>query len=178
MAPNVIVLGLPRTGTQSIADALHLLGYEKVWHMRELHRSGAALWDEWTELLRDKQDNKQFHRGRLTKVLQEYDAITDLPPALFGPEIIAAVPRANLIVLERDEDSWFRSFSSTLWAMHNPTNGKPDTPVFSDEHARALQASGSPYNEYMFQNDFLKHGRDFYRRYYSIVRKELEAVEK
>jgi len=47
---KVLVLGLPRTGTQSLADGLVKLGIEPIYHMREVaNNKHQNLWIEAIE---------------------------------------------------------------------------------------------------------------------------------
>lgn len=74
MAPQVLIFGLPRTGTQSILDALEILGYEKTYHMRNVEKAGNI--DDWITLLDQKYNSlsvQKIELQRLKKVIDGFD---------------------------------------------------------------------------------------------------------
>lgn len=74
MAPQVLIFGLPRTGTQSILDALEILGYEKTYHMRNVKKAGNI--DDWITLLDQKYNSPSVEKidlQRLKKVIDGFD---------------------------------------------------------------------------------------------------------
>jgi hypothetical protein len=90
---KILGAGLSRTGTTSLAAALTRLGY------RTLH------WQP--ERLRDV-----FMQGATPATWRrydDYDAVTDLPAALFWRELLGAYPDARCVLTVRDEDGWFDS---------------------------------------------------------------------
>jgi hypothetical protein len=52
MSPQILVFGLPRTGTQSILDALELLGFSWTYHMRNVEKCGHI--DAWIDLINQR----------------------------------------------------------------------------------------------------------------------------
>jgi hypothetical protein len=73
MAPQILVFGLPRTGTQSILDALELLGFRKTYHMRNVQKCGHR--DEWIALIDQKYDQSStgVDMDRLKSLMSGYD---------------------------------------------------------------------------------------------------------
>lgn len=74
---------------------------------------------------------KPFTRQEFDQLLGNYRAVTDTPYCHFGPELVRAYPDAKVILVERDMESWYQSFSGTVAAAilkgaPPPGAGKPD----------------------------------------------------
>ena len=89
---KVLGVGLGKTGTASLAHALRLLGYKTLhWapdYLREVFEQGTE---------------PDFTR------YAGWDAVTDIPAALFYREIMAAFPACKFILTVRDEQDWLGS---------------------------------------------------------------------
>ncbi len=106
MSLQVIGTGFGRTGTDSMREALNILGFGPCHHMRallddEAHKmqwrsravSGTPSWDE---------------------LFNGFASCIDWPSAHYWPEIITAYPDAKVILTWRTPDSWWNSFSKTI----------------------------------------------------------------
>ncbi|KAJ6084616.1 hypothetical protein N7486_011416 [Penicillium sp. IBT 16267x] len=80
---EILILGLPRTGTQSLAGALNLLGYEEVYHMKDNFIRGDHTF--WTRAMDAKfagQGNR-MDREDFDKLFGgEYTVNSNLPATL------------------------------------------------------------------------------------------------
>jgi len=157
MSPNLLIFGLPRTGTQSLADALMMIGYDKVYHMREVHKNehGPA----WNDLLDKKfggEGQLPIERDELEAILRDYDATSDAPSCFFVDELIRAYPTAKIIMTTRDEDAWVKSMESTLWGSF-VSRTEPKYPI-------------DKCHKYCWNNDFPANGRQYFRAYKDHVR--------
>jgi hypothetical protein len=100
---RVFCVGL-RDGSNSLKLALQRLGYGPVYsmgntaqyysHLRAWYLHGTG---------RRKLDLKRF--------LARYDATKAHPAMLFPEDLLAAFPDVKVIILQRDAESWFRSYS-------------------------------------------------------------------
>jgi hypothetical protein len=104
---QVIGAGLPRTGTNSLRVGLERLLGRECYHMFTV-KADPAEAVAWTDAL----------HGNLTEVHQRLArcaAAVDWPAAFFWRELLAANPRA-LVVLSVREDplTWWRSFDATV----------------------------------------------------------------
>jgi len=92
---KVLGTGLGRTGTTSLAQALRVLGYRTLhWapdYMREVLEHGA------------EPDLRRYAR---------WDAVTDIPAALYYREVLAEFPGCRFILTVRDEREWLESIRS------------------------------------------------------------------
>ncbi|KAH7024572.1 P-loop containing nucleoside triphosphate hydrolase protein [Microdochium trichocladiopsis] len=128
---QVLSLGMPRTGTASIREALRILLDEPVYHAFELldHVDHCPRWEAAITAKFSEKDRlsplAQQQRQHLDEMLPlgDYAAVTDMPAVCFAEEMVAAYPHAKVILVERDIESWFRSFDSIIAApMFHPAN--------------------------------------------------------
>lgn len=99
---RVICLGMPRTGTFSLFNALTRMGF-KPYHMAAAMTKPAIDFPCWEEAIRAKYhgDGKPFEREDFDKILGDYDAILDAPGVMFPDELLKAYPEAKVIITER-----------------------------------------------------------------------------
>lgn len=101
---KVFCVGMPKTGTSTLADALTLLGFR--------HQTGPV-----EQLLRSY---RRGHIGELLQRLDELDSVDDLPWCFMYRELDEAFPDARFILTRRrDVDVWFRSLCD-----HHDRTGK------------------------------------------------------
>ena len=112
---GVLNLGMPRTGTMSMQRALNTLGY--TYYHSSLFFSNINDCIMWDEALDAKSFGRgsQFNRDDWDKLLGDFSAVSaDPPPVAFADDLVKAYPEAKVILVERDVEAWFRSFSSTV----------------------------------------------------------------
>lgn len=117
---GVLCVGLPRTGTQSMAAALNKLGYRHVHHSLTYSSE-----EEWVNLMAAAHAHFPWlSRGKLNKPvlwansdwnawLGHFQAVTD-GAALFAPQLIRAYPNAKVILVVRPFERWMFSMESTV----------------------------------------------------------------
>ncbi|KAI0014076.1 P-loop containing nucleoside triphosphate hydrolase protein [Xylariaceae sp. FL0662B] len=158
---KVLVLGMPRTGTQSLADALALLGIAPVYHMREVGKNHHQRL--WIEALEAKFEGKgePWNREKFDQILGGYEALSDHPASIFSRELLAAYPEAAVILTLRPEDQWMASMTATLWHAHT------HRPVSSPSPMAPLSIK---INGLLWDDDFPAKGRGYYRAHNERVR--------
>lgn len=125
---RVLALGLSRSGTDSLRQALSIIGMENVWHGFNLINPSypASNAKAFTRLARRKfggNDKAQpISRQDFEAMLSTCDAVTDTPAAIFATELITAYPEAKVILNTRDVDSWHRSMVATLSTLPSNIN--------------------------------------------------------
>jgi hypothetical protein len=123
MTLQVVGAGLGRTGTSSLKLALEALLGGPCYHMLELMERDAdtPTWEaavegrpvDWGELLRD------------------YRATVDWPAAAFWPELLAANPRAKVLLSTRESArAWWESMERTIIVALG-TPAPPDDPALA-----------------------------------------------
>ncbi|ETN45144.1 uncharacterized protein HMPREF1541_10021 [Cyphellophora europaea CBS 101466] len=130
---GVLVLGLPRTGTDSLRTALSRLGYTTIWHGFELPATRQSESFRWVPLLEAKaagDPEGAVRRFDWDSMLGDCDVLMDMPPALFGEELLDFYPGAKVVLSRRaDVREWHRSLAAaarvtvqgplgwTLWTL-------------------------------------------------------------
>lgn len=133
---KIICIGLPKTGTSSLHDALEILGYRSVHFPHDARtvaqvRSGDYALD----------------------VLQAADAVSDVPiPAIF-PRLDAAFPGAKFIQTDRDVDAWIESERKA------PFNHDRPAPGSARDFYRAILYGVTDFNEDQFRSVHARHLR-------------------
>jgi hypothetical protein len=113
--PKVFVIGLNKTGTTSLGNALQILGYRKLGWGDFISRK---LFHDW-------------YSGNLQSLIQystKYDAFEDLPWPFAYKEMAALYPDAKFILSVRaNEEIWWRSIArhteKRVWIGHKLTYG-------------------------------------------------------
>ncbi|TVY33801.1 hypothetical protein LSUB1_G006800 [Lachnellula subtilissima] len=161
---EILVLGLPRTGTQSLADALNILGYPNIYHMREVGKNQHQA--KWIEALEAKFEGKgkPFGREEFDSFLSGYNGVADYPAAIFPRELIAAYPTAKIILSIRDEDKWYASMLATLWHQWSTSKSA------SDPAPSPMRPLSDKYQTLIWGGDFPARGRAQFRAHNALVR--------
>jgi hypothetical protein len=106
MTLKVIGTGFGRTGTDSMREALDMLGFGPCHHMYEVNSN-----EEQKRLWR------AFVKGAATgwdQLFAGYVSCVDWPSAHYWPELIRAYPQARVILTYRSPESWWASFEKTI----------------------------------------------------------------
>ncbi|KAI0199512.1 P-loop containing nucleoside triphosphate hydrolase protein [Astrocystis sublimbata] len=176
---QVLSLGFSRTGTSSMQAALEILGYGPVTHGREiifnileLEMVGEGLRAKYAP---DTARCKSFDREEFDQLIGDYRAVTDGPFCHFGPELMAAYPEAKVILVERDEDSWFESYRNTVCTI--PFRRRVQDRVvnfLNPDIGRQRRASDAMFGAVFgasTQQEMIAHSREIYRQHYLEIRK-------
>jgi hypothetical protein len=119
---RVIGAGLGRTGTHSLKLALEKLLGARCYHMAEVfgRPQDIPIWHAAAN----------GERVDYRKLFEGYAAAVDWPPAGFWAQIADVFPDAIILLSVRDADSWWKSASSTIFAMHQREPRPDDDPAF------------------------------------------------
>ena len=136
MDTKIIGIGLPKTGTSSLHDALEILGFRSV------------------HFPHDRQTVAQVRAGDYAlDVLKKADAISDVPvPAIF-PQLDAAFPGSKFIQTDRDVDPWIES------ERRAPFNNDRPAPGSARDFYRAILYGVTDFHEQKFRLVHERHGR-------------------
>lgn len=124
--PKVFGIGLSRTGTTSLTDALHLLGYSAVHFPQD-----AVTRAEVYRSLACRPASVSL------SVLQEADALTDIPVCCLYQALDRGYPGSKFILTVREKHAWLRS-CETFWRRHVESAARvvPDGPII--QYMRAM----------------------------------------
>ena len=106
MTSKVFGIGLSRTGTRSLAEALTHLGYRTASFVEHKNTQlGTTTW---------------FAGDFCTDALPDYQAAVDLPIPTFYPQLDECCPGSKFILTVRETQSWLHSVQRH-WARWNIT---------------------------------------------------------
>jgi len=106
MTLKVIGTGFGRTGTDSMRNALNILGVGPTHHMFELEE-GSPLRPLWLDLAKGGEPD-------WGKLFEGYTACVDWPSAYYWRTLINVYPEAKVILTMRSAESWWTSFEATI----------------------------------------------------------------
>ncbi len=106
MTLKVIGTGFGRTGTDSMREALDVLGFGPCHHMYEV-----------IQRPEQKERWRAFVKGAPAdwpRLFEGYASCVDWPSVFYWRELIAAYPEARVILTWRTPESWWDSFGKTI----------------------------------------------------------------
>ncbi|OAQ78514.1 NAD dependent epimerase/dehydratase [Purpureocillium lilacinum] len=122
---QVICVGPPRSGTESLQQALLALGYDYTYHGWDIMFETPHRMPTWARLCRKKWYGAADGEADLTAVdfdavLGHAAAVTDAAASVFAAELIAAYPEAKVVLNTRaDLDEWYRSVDKTIVGVND-----------------------------------------------------------
>jgi hypothetical protein len=116
MPLKVIGTGFGRTGTDSLREALDILGFGPCHHMFEIFAS-AEQRRRWAAFGAGAPASWEY-------LYEGYTSAVDWPTAYYWPDLIEAYPEAKVVLTWRSAESWWTSFEKTiLMGMRKPGEG-------------------------------------------------------
>ncbi|KAI9710659.1 MAG: hypothetical protein M1820_002492 [Bogoriella megaspora] len=114
---EVLSMGMPRTGTAcklAMHRALEILGYP-CYHGLVLvaNTADCVMWNQALDA-KYVPGYGQFKTSDWDKLLGNYAAVADLPAILFTQELLEAYPSSKVVLVERDIETWYRSFNEGI----------------------------------------------------------------
>ncbi|PWY94486.1 hypothetical protein BO94DRAFT_609828 [Aspergillus sclerotioniger CBS 115572] len=111
---EVLILGMPRTGTISIRLAFEILSY-KPFHGRMMDTL-THLYPLWTEALsaRYLHTVPVYTRPDYDKLFSGFNVSCNIPGTLVAEDLIRAYPEAKVILSTRDVDKWLGSMHKSV----------------------------------------------------------------
>jgi hypothetical protein len=161
--------------------AFSILGYPEPYHFSSFYDQVLDC-DIWLDLLARKFDGKgpPITKADFDALLGDSGAVTDMPCHFFSAELMEFYPEAKIVLVERDIDSWFKSWSAFLENATSPLFpllGRLD-PSFV---GRIAGVGGAGVSKQVGCGRTLAaakaRSKDEYRKHYALVR-SLAAKEK
>jgi hypothetical protein len=98
--------------------ALEILGYAPTFHaFAFLHQMrDVEMWRQGIEakFFPERAEINPFGRVQFDQLLGDYRALCGAPAIIFAPELISAYPDAKIVLVERDIESWYKSFDKAM----------------------------------------------------------------
>jgi hypothetical protein len=118
MPLKVIGTGFGRTGTDSMREALNMLGFGPCHHMVEVN-SNEEQRRLWRALAKGAAPDWE-------RLFAGYVSCVDWPSAHYWPELIKVYPEAKVILTWRSAESWWNSVEKTILNMMG-ANADPES---------------------------------------------------
>jgi hypothetical protein len=117
-----------------MCSAMEILGMH-CWHsllLLSTNHGDIEMWDELVDRKFGGPDRKgtgpPVGRSDFDQILHGFGAISsDTPAIAFAKELIEAYPEAKVVLVEREIESWYQSFTTTvipLWVSHIFTSSR------------------------------------------------------
>lgn len=121
MTLEVIGTGFGRTGTDSMREALNMLGFGACHHMFEV-TDNPVMKARWRAFMdSDTPDWSALFEG--------YRSCVDWPSAHYWRELVAHYPQARVILTWRDPESWWTSYEATILRFVQTTQDRASVAV-------------------------------------------------
>lgn len=117
MSIKVIGAGVGRTGTYSLKLALERLGLGPTHHMEEVIKDVPRNAPKWERAAKGEADWEDLYDG--------YQSAVDWPTASFWRELAEAYPDAKVVISNRSAESWYESFSETIFKLMEGADHAP-----------------------------------------------------
>ncbi|KAJ7610979.1 P-loop containing nucleoside triphosphate hydrolase protein [Roridomyces roridus] len=170
---EVLNLSMSRTGTASMKAALLILGYNDCYHFFNIYENIQDC-DMWVEAYQAKFQGKgKFGRAEFDKILGHCRAVCDAPCNSFGPELIEAYPEAKVLLVERDIESWYKSWNVVLDGIFDKTFHVAEwfDPAWMGRLAALVRIWMNEDLESPTMPEAQKVSRDKYRAHYAEIRR-------
>jgi hypothetical protein len=161
---KIFGIGLSRTGTSSLNEALEILGYRSVHFPKMMENSSLRAklkyrLNKWgKELGRSEPFFEEFAKDSDNQLIfktpddSDFDALTDLSVARFYRELDKAFPNSKFILTVRDEESWLRSCSKFF--------AKGNHRFFKWQQIHFDMYGSNQFDSALFQEAYLNHLKD------------------
>lgn len=119
MPLKLIGTGFGRTGTDSMREALDILGFGPCHHMRAV-MADPEQKRRWRALAAGAAPDWE-------RLFEGYTSCVDFPSAPYWRALVAAYPDARVILTWRTPESWWESYSKTIAPHITPDDNDPDS---------------------------------------------------
>jgi hypothetical protein len=116
MALEVIGTGFGRTGTDSMREALNILGFGPCHHMVEVTEN-PLMKARWRAFMDTDERNWEA-------LFEGYRSCVDWPSVHYWRDLVAHYPAARVILTWRDPDSWWTSYEATILRFLRTTDDR------------------------------------------------------
>ncbi|KAI9716186.1 MAG: hypothetical protein M1828_000412 [Chrysothrix sp. TS-e1954] len=176
---KVLCLGLSRTGTASLTQAIKRLGYVHCYHGYDPLLQNASDMKFWLEAKNEKcgkSTGRTFTREDFDQILGHCQAVTDFPCVDFAEELIKAYPEAKVVYTTREREGWYKhppksSVNKTLhyYTSHSAIPRVAALGKLFGTNMQYVQLYMKTFFEGYYGGDFAQHGRQTWDRHHELV---------
>lgn len=167
-------MGISRSGTESLREALLKLGYNHTYHGWDTILPPPSQLEAWYYLATRKYSAsaEPIKAEDFDRIIGHCVAITDLPAAFFAKELIAAYPEAKVILnVRKDVDAWYQSFDATMGVFdRNPVDFDWLCSWFCSDLFWIRQSMSRAQVPLFFRGSFARNGKEVYREHSEAIR--------
>ncbi|EEH37613.2 hypothetical protein PAAG_08031 [Paracoccidioides lutzii Pb01] len=172
---EVLHLSMPRTGSVSMMAAYQILGLRTYHGFDFVERTSDQV--QWERAIDAKfyGKGKPLAREDYDAFLDDFHVLSDMPVIGFSEEFVDMYPEAKVILVDRDIEKWYHSFSTYVLSA-----GYTWTVLFIrymlDPFLAARPATLMVKLEYAMFNasnraGLYRNAKDTYRRHYAMIRR-------
>lgn len=174
----MLAVGISRSGTDSLREALNLLGFDHTHHGFNTILPPSSL-EAIYRLLQKKYTTSPNARETRKLTAEDFDTIllnsvgvSDLFAAEFAPELIEAYPNAKVILnVRRDLDSWHQSMQNTMgYFDRNPVDWDWCKSWFNAELFWIRQTMSRTMMPRFFRGSFQSNGKWVYEQHVAMIK--------
>ncbi|KAI4616199.1 uncharacterized protein J4E87_008934 [Alternaria ethzedia] len=180
---KVLSLGMTRTGSASITQALEILGYQGVHHGIQAISSPIE-WEFFSKACDafypslPTYTGAPFTRADWDVIFGPYEAVTDMS-SFFATQLIEAYPEAKLILVERDIDEWYDSMEaaifSTTWGLRADLVINVLGPLYGLNGGKTIRKIMLGFYGVRNVHEMRRIAKDRYRKHYAEIRAAVPA---
>ncbi|KAB2111403.1 hypothetical protein AG0111_0g2012 [Alternaria gaisen] len=180
---KVLSLGMTRTGSASITQALEMLGYEGVHHGIQALNSPLE-WQLFSKAcdaffpVLPTYTSEPFTRADWDVLFGPYEAVTDMG-SFFATQLIEAYPEVKVILVERDIDEWYDSMEeaifSTTWGLRADIVINVLGPLYGLNGGKTIRKIMLGFYGVRNVKDMRRVAKDRYKQHYAGVRAAVPA---
>ncbi|KAJ5550492.1 hypothetical protein N7461_005190 [Penicillium sp. DV-2018c] len=169
---QVLAVGISRSGTESLREALHILGFNHTHHGFDTILPPSSLEAMYRLLQKKYTTGEDLTAKDFDRILSNSVGVSDLFAAEFASELIAAYPNAKVILnVRRDLDSWYQSMQNTMgYYDRNPVDWDWCKSWFSAELFWVRQTMSRTMMPRFFRGSFASNGKWVYQQHVAMIR--------
>jgi hypothetical protein len=137
MTLEIIGTGYGRTGTDSMREALNMLGFGPCHHMFEVTEN-PVMKARWRAFMESGTPD-------WSALFEGYRSCVDWPSAHYWRELVAHYPEARVILTWRDPESWWTSYEATILRFIQTTEDRASVGVKVIEKVFGKHAADRAY---------------------------------
>ncbi|KAH7363867.1 hypothetical protein BKA65DRAFT_522545 [Rhexocercosporidium sp. MPI-PUGE-AT-0058] len=174
----VLSLGCLRTGSASICEALTILNYQDVHHgiNAAMQPADWPIFSAASDAIFPSLPNYNgngFTRAQWDQIFGPCEAITDMG-SFFASSLIAAYPKAKVILVERDIEQWYASMEEaifgTTWGYRADFFIDFLVPLFGGKAGTTIRKIMYGYFESKDVTEMRAKAKERYTRHYAEIR--------
>lgn len=114
-----------------------------------------------------------YGRKEFDQLLGKYEVVSDVNVLPFAKELIEAYPEAKVVIVEREVESWFKSFQAAWTCYDHPVAEKVVATLDAEMEAitSLCNAISKGYFKAKNKKELLANEREIYKQHYAEIRR-------